>query len=544
MDDREFDYVIVGAGSAGCVLANRLSADPAIRVALIEAGKRDTNFMIHMPAGFGKTANEPGESWHYHSVPEPQLNNRKMLLPRGKGLGGSSNINGLLYIRGHSADYDGWSNDGAVGWGWADVLPYFKRAETHQSGATALHGGEGPLYVSDTGERDTTNDAIIQAFTEIGVPANSDFNGAEQEGAGYFHTTMRGGRRCSAAVAYLRPAEKRPNLTIITQAHVRRVVFTDKRATGVEFDVKSESRTITARCEVILAAGAYHSPQLLQLSGIGPAAHLRKLDIPVLADRAQVGANLQDHLLPPMGWRIRPEAFSYNKELKGARLVWNVLRYVATRKGPMTIPAAQSGAFVKSDPALDRPDIQFHCLPVTGDLQAEARGEKAQLSPFPGLTMGPYVLRPESRGTAMASSPDPYATPRILTNFLDAPEDQRLTVKAMRIARAVAAAPALAALIVEESDPGPGTASDQDLLAYARTFGTTAYHPVGTCRMGIDEDAVVDPQLRVRGVEGLRVVDASVMPRLISGNTNATAIMIGEKASDMILADWRRPSVP
>lgn len=539
MEANEFDYVIVGAGSAGCVLANRLSADPGIRVALIEAGKRDTNFMIHMPAGFGKTANEPGESWHYHSEPEPHLNGRPILLPRGKGLGGSSNINGLVYIRGHPADYDGWTNDGAIGWGWAEVLPYFRRAERHQSGGNALHGADGPLHVSDTGERDSTNDAIIRAFTQIGVPPTDDFNGPDQEGAGYFHTTIRDGRRCSAAVAYLRPAEKRRNLTIITRAHVRRVMFQGRRACGVELDGRAGMETISARREVILSAGAYHSPQLLQLSGIGPGAHLNALGIPVLADRAEVGANLQDHLLPPMGWRLRQGAFSYNDELKGLRLVWNVMRYLATRKGPMTIPAAQSGAFVKSDPALDRPDIQFHCLPVTGDLQAEARGEKNQLSPYPGLTMGPYVLRPESRGTAMAASPDPHAHPRILTNFLQAAEDQRLTVKGMRIARSVAAAPALAALIEDESDPGPGVVSDDDLLAYARTYGTTAYHPVGTCRMGVGEDAVVDNLLRVKGVEGLRVVDASVMPRLISGNTNAAAIMIGEKASDLILADWR-----
>jgi choline dehydrogenase len=303
----------------------------------------------------------------------------------------------------------------------------------------------------------------------------------------------------------------------------------------VEFDDRSGRRTIKARCEVLLACGTYQSPQLLQLSGVGPAALLQGLGVDVVADRAEVGQNLQDHVLPPMAWRTKPGVFSYNRELGGAKLVWNVLRYLATRRGPMTIPAAEIGAFVKSDPALDQPDIQFHCLPITGELEVAARGEKSALSKHPGLTLGPYVMRPESRGTVIAANPDPFAPPHVVHNYLAASEDQRLTVRAMRIAREVAAAPALAALIEAESDPGPNCDSDSELLAYARAFGMTGYHPVGTCRMGSDEAAVCDPQLRVRGVNGLRVVDASVMPRLISGNTNATTAMIAEKAADMIL---------
>ena len=533
----EFDYVIIGAGSAGCVLANRLSANPANRVALIEAGKRDTNFMIHMPIGYGKTTSEPGESWHYHSLPELHLNGRKMLVPRGKGLGGSSNINGMISIRGQAADYDGWSQLGAIGWGWADVLPYFKKSEAHEAGESEWHGGSGPLYIQAATERDPTSDAILRAFTQIGVPENSDFNGEDQWGVGYFHANIHKGKRWSAAMAYLRPAEKRVNLTVFTQAHARRILFTDGRATGVLFDDKTGAQTITAAREIILSAGAYQSPQLLQLSGIGPAAHIRALGLDVVADRAQVGANLQDHLIPPMAWRVKPGVFSYNKELAGPRLVWNVLRYLTTKRGPMTIPAAEIGAFVKSDLALDRPDIQFHCLPITGDLKAAARGEKSKLSDEPGFTLGPYFLRPESRGHAMAGSPDPYAPPAVLHNSLEAQEDQAVTVKALRIARAAVASPALAPLVIDETDPGASAQSDADLLAFARQYGMTGYHPVGTCRMGIDEAAVVDPQLRVKGVAALRVVDASVMPRLISGNTNATTIMIAEKAADMILAN-------
>lgn len=534
-----FDYVIVGAGSAGCVLASRLSEDPQIAVALVEAGGPDRNFLIRMPAGFGKIANEPGESWHFHSDVEPNLG-RKILLPRGKGLGGSSNINGLLYVRGQAADYDRWANLGATGWGWSDVLPYFKKSEGHIRGGDALHGGAGPLKVRGPIERDVTNDAIVKAFTEIGAPATADFNGEAQWGAGYYDVTIGDGERCSAAVAFLRPAEKRPNLTILTNAHVRRVVVDpDKRATGVEIDLHGGPAVLTARREVVLCAGAYQSPQILQLSGIGPGAHVQRLGLEVVSDRPGVGADLQDHFLPPMSWRLKRGAFSYNREFDGLRLLGNVLKYALSRRGPMTVSAAQSGAFVKSNPALDEPDIQFNCLPVSGDLDAAKRAEKSRISAFPGLTLGPYVLRPESRGIVMAASPDARAAPSIVHNYLAAEEDRTLLVAAMRIARAAAAAPSLAAIIESEIYPGPQAATDADLLAFARDYGTTAYHPVGTCRMGADPDAVVDPRLRVRGVRGLRVADASVMPRLVSGNTNAAAIMIGEKAADMILADAR-----
>lgn len=453
----EFDYIVIGAGSAGCSIAARLSEDPAVRVALVEAGKPDTDFMIHMPLGYGKTTSEPGESWHYRSAAEPGLDGRTMLLPRGKGLGGSSNINGMIYIRGQAADYDGWAQLGATGWGWAEVLPWFRKAQTHAWGASDLRGGEGPLWTEPFTMHDDTSRATLRAFREWGAPENEDFNGADQHGAGWFHVNIKDGRRWSAATAYLKPAAKRANLEVMTGVHTRRIVFAGKRASGIE---------------------------------------------------AQRGV--------------------------GLRLVWNVLRYLATRKGVMTIPAAEVGAFLKSDPALDAPDIQFHCLPVSGDVSATAAGGKAKVSPFPGLTLAPCQLRPESRGVAQAASPDPFAVPHIVHNYLAAAEDQRIALAGMRIAREVAASPPLAALILSESDPGLAKQSEEALLAHARLAGSTGYHPVGTCRMGADADAVTDPQLRVRGVEGLRVADASVMPRLVSGNTHATAVMIGERAADLI----------
>jgi choline dehydrogenase len=531
----EADFVIIGGGSAGCVLANRLSADPRNHVVLVEAGGQGKSFLLSMPAGFGVTANGPGHSWHYSGEAEPAIHGRRMLLPRGKGLGGSSNINGLLYVRGQQADYDSWSNLGAIGWGWADVAPYFRKSEGYAAGGTDLRGDDGPLRVEEVSHRNPTNDAILSAFADIGVPRTNDYNGVDQFGSFYYQTTVADGRRCSAADAFLRPVMGRANLEVMTGAECRRVMLEDNRATGVEIAGPKGHLTIKARREVILSAGAYHSPKLLMLSGIGPASHLQQIGIPVIQNSPQVGMNLQDHYILTMSWRLRAGVYSYNQELSGGRLLWNVLRYLWRRDGTMTIPAAQIGAFVKSDPALDRPDLQFHCLPVTGDLDAAAAGEKSALSPWPGLTLGPTVLRPESRGHVRLSSPSPKDVPEIVHNWLEAEEDQRLSVRAMRMARNLVTAPSLAPLVESEPWPGQNCNSDQELLDYARGYGNTGYHPVGTCRMGIDDGAVLDPALRVKGVDNLRVVDASVMPRLVSGNTNAAAIMIGEKGADLIL---------
>ncbi|MGB5078185.1 MAG: GMC family oxidoreductase N-terminal domain-containing protein [Sphingorhabdus sp.] len=527
------DFIIIGGGSAGCVLANRLSEDPSCRVLLIEAGGSGESFFVSMPAGWGKTTSEPGHNWHYNSSAEPNLGGRAMPIPRGKGLGGSSNINGLLYVRGQHEDYDSWSNLGAIGWGWADVAPYFRKGESWAGGGNALRGDSGELKVEEYGRRDPTSEAVLSAFSEIGVPRNPDYNGESTFGAFHYQVTTQGGKRCSAADAYLRPVRDRANLHIITGAHCRRILFEGKRATGVEFSTVKGIQQAMATREVIISAGAYHSPQILMLSGIGPADHLCAQGIPVLHDSASVGSNLQDHLILTMSWQLKQGAYSYNRELSGMKLLWNVMRYVMTKGGPMTTPAAQTGAFVKSHPALDRPDIQFHCLPVCGDVFAASEGRKGSLSPFDGLTLAPCLLRPESRGTVRLANNDPHSVPSIVHNYLGT-SDISLAIRAMEMARELAAAPSLARLIQCEVYPGPDAATPDALIEYIRRAGNTGYHPVGTCRMGIDEGAVLDPQLRVKGVEGLRVADASIMPRLISGNTNAAAIMIGEKAADMI----------
>ena len=521
----DFDYIIVGAGSAGCVLANRLSAGGRHRVALLEAGGSASSFFVRMPIGYGKIAFEPGLSWHYFSAPEPGLDGRRVLLPRGKGLGGSSNINGLIYIRGQAADYADWAAAGATGWSWPEVLPWFEKSE---------------LRVQKAIEKDSTNDAVIAAFAATGTPVTETFNDGVQWGSGYYESIIDRGERWSAARIFLDPIKDRDNLEIHTEAVARRIIFergdAGIRASAVECDLGGERKRLRARREVILAAGAYHTPQLLQLSGIGDARLLGEHGISVVLDRPAVGANLQDHYVVPMGFRVKPGVFSYNGELAGWGLLRNFWRYLVQRSGPFTIPAAQSGAFVCSDRAQQRPDLQYHCLPVTGDLEIAARGGKGALSKYPGLTIAPCVMRPVSRGEVTINSTDPLSPPQILHRYLVAESDQKLTVRGMRIARDVAAAHPLASLIEAEAEPGELAQSDAALLEFARKFGSTGYHPVGTCRMGSDPDAVVDPQLRVQGISGLRIADASVMPTLISGNTHAACVMIGERAADFLLS--------
>jgi choline dehydrogenase len=529
----EFDYVIVGAGSAGCVLANRLSADGNNSVLLLEAGPRDTNLWIHVPLGYGRLFKEKTVNWMYQTEPEPGLDGRSVFQPRGKVLGGSSSINGLLYVRGQHEDYDRWRQHGNRGWGYDDVLPYFRKAEDQQRGVDDFHGVGGPLPVSDLGHPDPLSRAFIAAAAETGLPVNPDFNGASQEGAGFFQTTTRRGRRASTAVAYLRPAKGRSNLHVETSALAQRIVFDGRRAAAIEYRQAGTLRTARARKEILVSGGAFNSPQLLQLSGVGPGELLRKHDIDVVLDAPGVGHDLQDHMQVRVVMRCAKNITLNDVVNNPVRKILTGLRYAAFRTGPLTIAAGTSGAFFKTDPRLATPDIQAHFLPFSTDKMGE------KLHSFSGFTGSICQLRPESRGSLRIRSADPTAPPEIRINYLSTEADRTANVEALKILRKILRAPALGPYVVDEVEPGAKVLTDEELLNYCRARGSTIYHPTSTCRMGNDPLAVVDQRLRLRGIEGLRVVDASVMPDLVSGNTNAAVIMIAEKASDMILADAR-----
>ncbi len=532
-DHLEVDYIIVGAGSAGCVLANRLTANGKHSVLLLEAGPRDTNPWIHIPLGYGRLFKEEAVNWMYQTEPEPGLNGRNVFQPRGKVLGGSSSINGLLYIRGQQQDYDRWRQQGNLGWGYDDVLPYFKRAEDQARGGDEFHGVGGPLPVSDWRHADPLSAAFVDAAVQVGISRNPDFNGAVQEGAGFFQTTTRGGRRASAAVAYLRPAEARPNLHVETSAMAERILFEGARAAAVTYRAAGIPRSARARREILVSGGAYNSPQLLQLSGVGPADLLRSHGIDVVLDAPGVGHDLQDHLQVRIVMRCS-QAITLNDIVNNPfRKVMTGLRYAAFRTGPLTIAAGTSGAFFRTNPRLASPDIQIHFLPFSTDKMGE------NLHSFSGFTASVCQLRPESRGSLRIRSADPAAPPEIRINYLASEVDRTANIEGLKMLRKILRAPALAPYVVEEVDPGDKVTSDEALLAYCRARGTTIYHPTSTCRMGNDPLAVVDQRLRVRGTDGLRVIDASVMPNLVSGNTNAPVIMIAEKASDMILQDAR-----
>lgn len=533
-----YDYIIIGAGSAGCVLANRLSADPGNRVLLLEAGGKDTSPMIHIPVGYAQTLKDPKVNWLYETEPDPETGNRPHVWPRGKVLGGSSSINGLLYVRGQRADYDQWAQMGCTGWSWDDLAPYFTRSQNQERGALDGHGKGGPLNVSDVTERHPVSDAVIEAGVQAGIPENEDINGPDQEGICYYQLTVKNGKRCSAAVAYLNPARGRPNLTIETHALAARILFDGKRATGVEFTQDGERRTARASGEVILCGGAVNTPQLLELSGIGNPEILKEHGIDVVSVLPGVGENLQDHYVVGLTYRLKPGTITVNELTRGLRFIREIAKYALTRKGLLTLSAAHIAAFVKTRPELAGPDVQFHILPATMDAEKLAAEQSMELEREPGLTIAPCQLRPESRGSIHIKSPAHDAHPSIRPNYLADPIDQQTIVEGLKWGRKIAAQPALAAYVAHEINPGAEAADDEALLAHARAAGTTIYHPVGTARMGPADDplAVLDPQLKVKGVEGLRVVDASIMPRLVSGNTNAPTIAIAEKASDMILA--------
>lgn len=527
-----FDYVIVGAGSAGCVLANRLSADGRHTVLLLEAGPRDTYPWIHIPIGYAKTMFHPTVNWGFYTEPEPTMNGRKVYWPRGRTLGGSSAINGLIAIRGQSEDYDAWAAAGNAGWSYVDVLPWFRKLEHNVRGASEYHGADGPLWASDIETRHPLIEAMIAGAREIGIPRNDDFNGVAQEGAGYYQLTTRRGFRCSTATAYLRPAKGRANLRVETGAHATGVTLDGKRATGVTYRQGGEQRVAHARREVILAAGALQSPQLLQLSGIGPPDVLRSFGIPVRHALPGVGENLQDHLQARVIFRCT-QPVTTNDALRtlGGKLSIG-LDYILHRSGPMAIGINQGGIFARAMPTAKRPDVQFHF----GTLSSDMAGSPVHT--FSGFTMSVCQLRPSSRGTVRIKSPDPLDPPAMQPNYLSTDEDRATIVAAIRLARKLAATRAMQPFVESEYRPGADATDDDALLGFAKDTAGTIFHPSGTTRMGPAGDAlaVVDPELRVHGIDALRVVDCGVMPTLVSGNTNVPVVMIAEKASATILA--------
>ncbi len=531
---QEYDYIVVGAGSAGCVLANRLSADPANKVLLLEAGAKDWNPWIHVPVGYFKTMHNPATDWCYMTESDKGIDGRKLQWPRGKVLGGSSSLNGLLYVRGQKEDYDRWEALGNKGWSFKDVLPYFKKSEDQERGADEYHGVGGLLKVSDLRLRRPIADMFIKAAEQIGIPFNKDYNGADQEGVGYFQQTAHKGFRWSTAKGFLRPARSRSNLTVITHAHTSKILFDETlekpRAIGIEFLCKGSLQTVKANKEIILSAGAIGSPQILQLSGVASKDLLGKLNIRVIKELPGVGQNLQDHLQIRLVFKtkqntLNDELNSYFKQFKVG------LQYFLKRTGALTLAASQIVIFTKTKAELERPDIQFHFQPLSADKPGDG------VHPFSAFTTSVCQLRPHSSGHLEIKSTDPLQHPAIHPNYLSDERDLEVAVESIKVARRIAEAPALAAEILDEYVPGREYQTDEELLLAARKFSQTIYHPTSTCKMGNDDMAVVDDRLRVHGINGLRVADASIMPEITSGNTNAPAIMIGEKASDMILKD-------
>ena len=525
-----FDYIIVGAGSAGCVLANRLSANGRHKVLLLEAGPRDTDPWIHIPLGYGKLFTKPRTNWSYESEPEPELNNRKIFTPRGKVLGGSSSINGLVYIRGQREDFDEW---GVPGWTYDDLLPYFKKCEDQERGADEWHGVGGPQAVGDLPDKNELADAFIESAKAMGIPENKDFNGAKQEGTGYYQATTRKGRRCSTAVGYLRPVLKRPNLRVETDALATKITFEGVRATGIEYRQGGQTHTARAAREVILAGGSFNSPQLMQLSGVGPRALLEQHGIPVVLDAPGVGDALQDHLYVRTFWRCTKPITLNDDMMSLWRKMGIGLNYFFRKRGPLTISAGLAAAFTRTRPDVPRPDAQYYFI----NFSMQKRG--GLLHPFSAFTCSLSQLRAESRGWVRIKSSDPSVAPAIQYNYLSTENDRRMMVDGLKLLRRMVTTKPLSDYVVNEEYPGEKVQSDADWLEFCRESGETVFHPTSTCRMGTDEGSVVDPDLRVRGLAGLRVIDASVMPSVVSGNTNAATIAIAEKGADLVLAGVR-----
>ena len=521
------DFIIVGAGSAGCAVAARLSEDPATRVLLLEAGGEDRNRWIHIPLGFGKTFADPSVNWCYETEPDPGAADRRVFWPRGKVLGGSSSINGMVYIRGQAEDFDHWRQLGNTGWSFEYVLPYFRRSEHQTRGSDAYHGTDGPLCVSDVAKHPIC-EAFIAAALELGLPRNDDFNGASQEGVGYHQTTTRQGRRCSTAVGYLRPAMARSNIRVVTEALTEKVIFDARRAIGVAF--RQDGRLVTARAaqEVILCGGAVNSPQLLMLSGIGPREHLMEFGISVLHHLPGVGQSLQDHYSAPIKLKCRLPITVNDVMQSNARKLRAGLEYYIFHRGPLSMISSPAALFARTRPELASPDVKCSISPFSAERPQDG------LHRWSGFTIIAYQLRPESRGQIKLKSANPADPPAVYPNYLAAETDQRTIVAGLKLCRRLLASPRLERFVESEFQPGPAVESDEQLLDYVRRRGGTVYHPTSTCKMGDDPMAVVDPELRVHGIDGLRIADASIMPTVVSGNTNAATIMIGERAADMV----------